>query len=30
MMNLTHTGVVNLLLTRREGLQVKVEDIRIL
>lgn len=30
MMNLTHTGVVNQLLTRREGLQVKVEDIRIL
>ncbi len=30
MMNLTHTGVVNQIFSRREGLQVRVEDIRLL
>lgn len=30
MMNLTHTGVVNQLFSRKEGLQVRVEDIRLL
>jgi uncharacterized Fe-S cluster-containing protein len=30
MMNLSHTGVVNQLFSKKEGLQVRVEDIRIL
>ena len=30
MMNLSHTGVVNQLFSRKEGLQVRVEDIRLL
>ena len=30
MMNLGHTGVVNQIFSRKEGLQVRVEDIRIL
>jgi len=30
MMNLTHTGVVNQIIARKEGLQIRVEDIRIL
>lgn len=30
MMNLAHTGVVNQVFSRKEGLQVRVEDIRLL
>jgi uncharacterized Fe-S cluster-containing protein len=30
MMNLTHTGVVNQIFSRKEGLMVRVEDIRLL
>ncbi|MGI5939040.1 MAG: Fe-S cluster protein, partial [Methanoculleus thermophilus] len=30
MMNLTHTGVVNMILAQSSGLHVRVEDIRLL
>jgi len=30
MMNLNHTGLVNMVLEKREGLHVRIEDIRIL